>query len=101
VEAVAAKVLKVGWGALMAKLDIRQAYRNTPVHPLDRPLLGMLCYSQTAMYAVGYLAKTKTVYQATGIMPAVAFYKDRSASICLAELDRADCRSGSIGKVTY
>ena len=59
------------------------------------------CYSQAAICAVGYLAKTKTVYQTTGIMPSVAFYKDRSASICLAELDGADCRSGSIGKVTY
>ena len=26
----------------MAKLDIKQAYRNIPVHPKDRHLLGML-----------------------------------------------------------
>ena len=26
----------------MAKMDIKQAYRNIPVHPDDRPLLGML-----------------------------------------------------------
>ncbi len=26
---------------MMAKMDIRQAYRNIPVHPDDRPLLGL------------------------------------------------------------
>ena len=39
-EAVAA-VAKVGAGALLAKIDIREAYRNIPVHPDDRHLLGM------------------------------------------------------------
>ncbi len=24
-----------------AKIDIRQAYRNVPIHPEDRPLLGV------------------------------------------------------------
>ena len=42
VEEVAAQVLKLGRGTLLAKMDIKQAYRNIPVHPLDRPLLGML-----------------------------------------------------------
>ena len=35
-------VLKKGQGVLMAKLDIKSAYRNIPVHPDDRWLLGML-----------------------------------------------------------
>ena len=30
-----------GRGTLLAKMDIRQAYRNVPIHPTDRPLLGM------------------------------------------------------------
>ena len=34
-------ILKSGRGSLMAKLDIKQAYRNVPVHPQDRRLLGM------------------------------------------------------------
>ena len=34
-------ILKSGKGTLMAKLDIKQAYRNIPVYPTDRPLLGM------------------------------------------------------------
>ena len=34
-------ILKSGKGTLMAKLDIKQAYRNIPVHPYDRLLLGM------------------------------------------------------------
>lgn len=31
----------LGIGALMAKLDLKDAYRIVPVHPDDRPLLGM------------------------------------------------------------
>ena len=34
-------ILELGANAYMAKLDIRQAYRNVPVHPQDRWLLGM------------------------------------------------------------
>ena len=41
VDEVMEKVLELGKGALMAKADIRQAYRNIPVHPDDRGLLGV------------------------------------------------------------
>ena len=34
-------ILKSDNGTLMAKLDIKQAYRNIPVYPTDRPLQGM------------------------------------------------------------
>ena len=38
----AAGILRtLGKGALMAKLDLKDAYRVIPVHPYDRPLLGM------------------------------------------------------------
>ena len=40
VDDVAAKVVSMGRGALMAKFDLRSAYRNIPVHPDDRWLLG-------------------------------------------------------------
>ena len=33
---------RAGKGALMAKVDIRSAYRNVPVHPDDRWLMGMM-----------------------------------------------------------
>ena len=46
VEDVVAIVLELGRGALMAKMDIKQAYRNIPVHPQDRLLLGMLWEGQ-------------------------------------------------------
>lgn len=36
-----ARVCELGKGALMAKMDICRAYRNIPVHPKDRYLLGM------------------------------------------------------------
>ena len=41
VEEAAQAVMKLGRGAMLAKVDIRNAYRNIPVHPDDRWLLGM------------------------------------------------------------
>ena len=41
VDAVVEKILDLGRNALLAKLDIKQAYRMIPVHPQDRLLLGM------------------------------------------------------------
>ena len=41
VESVAAMARRLGRGALLAKLDIRSAYRLVPVSPLDRHLLGI------------------------------------------------------------
>ena len=41
VEDAAQAVLRLGCGTFMAKMDIRSAYRNIPVHPDDRWLLGM------------------------------------------------------------
>ena len=35
------QVLSLGRGSLMAKMDIESAFRIVPVHPDDRPLLGM------------------------------------------------------------
>jgi len=35
-------VLGKGAGALMAKVDIKHAYRNIPIHPADRVLMGMM-----------------------------------------------------------
>ena len=35
------RILELGPGTLLAKCDIKQAYRNVPVHPEDRFLLGM------------------------------------------------------------
>jgi hypothetical protein len=41
VDTAAQAALQTGRGTLMAKVDIRNAYRNIPVHPDDRWLLGM------------------------------------------------------------
>ena len=41
VDDVVAKVMGVGRGALMAKFDLKSAYRHIPVHPDDRWLLDM------------------------------------------------------------
>ena len=35
------KILQLGRNSLLAKIDIEHAYRNIPVHPSDRRLLGM------------------------------------------------------------
>ena len=41
VEEALQEIIKLGRGTWMAKVDIRKAYRNVPVHPHDRWLLGM------------------------------------------------------------
>ena len=41
VDRVARAAHRLGPGALLAKADIKAAYRLVPVHPEDRPLLGM------------------------------------------------------------
>ena len=40
-EEVVRRLLKLGPGAQMAKMDIKSAYRMVPVHPQDRVLLGV------------------------------------------------------------
>ena len=41
VDEAARIIADLGRGTILAKLDIESAYRNMPVHPEDRPLLGM------------------------------------------------------------
>ena len=41
VDMLAILVLQVGRGAFLVKADIKEAYHNIPVHPDDRPLLGI------------------------------------------------------------
>ena len=41
VEDATREVAKQGYGAWMAKIDLQHAYRNVPIHPDDRWLLGM------------------------------------------------------------
>ena len=41
VDDAVSKILQLGQFTLLAKNDIEQAYRNIPVHPADRHLLGM------------------------------------------------------------
>ena len=46
VDEVAARVVQLGKGALMAKFDLKAAYMNVPVHPDDQWLLGMVWEDQ-------------------------------------------------------
>ena len=41
VDDVVTRVLALGRGTLLAKFDLKAAYRNVPIHPDDRWLLGM------------------------------------------------------------
>ena len=41
VDQAAEQILTLGKGTLLAKVDLENAYRMIPVHPDDRPLLGM------------------------------------------------------------
>ena len=42
VEDAIQEIGRLGRGAQLAKVDVRKAYRNVPVHPQERPLLGMV-----------------------------------------------------------
>ena len=46
VDSAAAIVAELGTNTLLAKIDISHAYRNVPVHPEDRLLLGMMWENQ-------------------------------------------------------
>ena len=41
VDDVVQRLVELGPGAMMAKIDVKSAYRIVPVHPDDRHLLGM------------------------------------------------------------
>ena len=41
VEDAAREVVRLGRGSILAKVDVKSAYRNIPIHPQDRWLLGM------------------------------------------------------------
>ena len=43
---IASVVLSLGRGSLLAKTDVKHAYRQIPVHPDDRTLLGMRWHGQ-------------------------------------------------------
>ena len=47
VDQIIRSVSRLGKGALMAKFDVESAYRNVPVHPSDRHLLGMKWRNQS------------------------------------------------------
>ena len=52
VDKAARRVIQLGKGALMVKVDIKAAYRLVPVHPEDRWLLGMQFKGATYMDTV-------------------------------------------------
>ena len=41
VEEVASKAAQLGWGSLLAKFDVEEAYRIVPVHSDDKHLFGI------------------------------------------------------------
>ena len=49
IDDIAQSIIHFGPGTLLAKCDVKSAYRQVPVHPEDRPLLGM-CW-QGSYYA--------------------------------------------------
>ena len=46
VDQIIRSVSRLGKGALMAKFDVESTYRDVPVHPSDRHLLGMKWHNQ-------------------------------------------------------
>jgi len=52
VDDVISCILSLGQGSVLAKLDIKHAYRNIPVHPHDRRYLGMIWNDKVFIDAV-------------------------------------------------
>ena len=59
VDEVAARVTRVGVGALLAKVDIEAAYRQVPVHPQDRPLQALRWENQDPRLPFGLRSAPK------------------------------------------
>ena len=47
VDQIVEEILELGQGTLLAKVDVKQAYRMVPVHPEDRHLLAVQWEGQT------------------------------------------------------
>ena len=43
------KILKLGRGTMLAKIDIQSAFILLPVHPKDRHILGLMVYIDTCL----------------------------------------------------
>ena len=41
IDDITQSILERGPGALLARMDVKEAFRNIPIHPDDRPLLAM------------------------------------------------------------
>lgn len=41
VDVVTAVAMQLGWGSLLAKIDVKSAYHLIPIHPSDTSFLGM------------------------------------------------------------
>ncbi len=83
VDEVVQRVLRWGRGTLLAKMDVRQAYRNIPVHPEDRRLLGMRWQGDTyvdAMLPFG-LRSAPLIFSAVG--DAIAWIMEQHGVACL------------------
>ncbi len=52
IDEVVDQILTLGRGTELAKIDIESAFRNIPVHPHDRHLLGMSWNNQLFMDTV-------------------------------------------------
>ena len=62
-DAVSA-ILRTGKGAFIAKEDIKQAYRMVPVHPQDRPLLGVLWQGSRSNFVDSEIAVSQSLQRA-------------------------------------
>ena len=53
VDQAISDITKLGKGTILAKIDIKHAYRNIPVHPADHHLLGMLWKNEDMVLPFG------------------------------------------------
>ena len=102
-DTAASLVRAAGPGALLAKLDLRHAYRVVPVHPADRLLLGMSWDGQVFIDTAlpfGLRSAPKIFSAVADALLWVMFCKGASSGIHYLDdyLFIGPCESGSCGR---
>ena len=76
------QLLKLGRGALLAKIDVEQAFRNVPVHPQDHHLLGMMWSDQLLIDSIlPFSLRSKLFYAIADTLEWIVYQHGISSSL--------------------
>ena len=88
VDDAISQVLKLGQGTLLAKVDIKSAFRFLPVHPADRHLLQMAWdeYVYVDMYLSFSLRSTPKLFNAAADLFQWGMQQQGPPTLCITSL---------------